>query len=334
LFTGTEPSLILRSAHHLRFEVGPMDRTQTQDYHGGTSAEEIAALVSLAFGVRLRTGGITRLYFRDDDVVGRPMVQPPEAVPYLGYSRGQMRVIPGAAREVDLAPEAIDLLARYPLLAAQDAIVVARAARLYQNGLWVSELEPALAWIMLVSAVEAAANRAWCEDQPPLDLLIRAKPALAEACRAAGGEAHVNEVAGLIAEGMKATVKFLRFLEQYHPGPPGTRPNRAQIQWEWTRTGLRGALATVYDYRSRALHDGVPFPLPMCFPPMGVGGVPDERSLGGGIQALGGTWTGEDLPMFLHIFDYIVRKSLVAWWRSLPTERLHEPAFAAVPPQE
>src|SRR4051794_14623716 len=37
----------------------------------------------------------------------------------------------------------------------------------------------------------------------------------------------------------------------------------------------------------------------------------------------GGTWVAEDLPTHLHVFEYIVRGTLLKWWNSIldqPTE--------------
>jgi hypothetical protein len=54
---------------------------------------------------------------------------------------------------------------------------------LYQDVLWVAESEPNLAWIMLVSAVEAAANRGQTSKDEPLLRLCSGNPDLFE-----GGE--------------------------------------------------------------------------------------------------------------------------------------------------
>ena len=46
-------------------------KTDVSRYHGGDLDEELAALVSLALGVRCRTGGSVR-WFRGDDAKGNP----------------------------------------------------------------------------------------------------------------------------------------------------------------------------------------------------------------------------------------------------------------------
>ena len=78
-------------------------------------------------------------------------------------------------------------------------------------------------------------------------------------------------------------------------------------------------LGTVYEYRSRALHAGTPFPGPMLLSPyMVLGGVilPELPHGGGAVSSSGGTWTAKDLPVSLHTFHYITRNALLKWWDS------------------
>jgi hypothetical protein len=57
-------------------------------------------------------------------------------------------------------------------------------------------------------------------------------------------------------------------------------------------------------------------PAPLCEPPhMFDDGVPSERPLGLGSAAGSATWRPKDLPMHLHTFAYVVRGTLLAWWR-------------------
>ena len=87
---------------------------------------------------------------------------------------------------------------------------------------------------------------------------------------------------------------------------------------------MRTALDQIYGYRSLALHAGVPFPAPMCFPPLSVGQTPPERPLGLATASLGGVWKYEDMPMHLHVFAYIVHGALTKWWECLKTGKEQE----------
>ena len=72
----------------------------------------------------------------------------------------------------------------------------------------------------------------------------------------------------------------------------------------------------VYKYRSKKLHDGKSIPHPMCGPPDKDPGSShfSEIFLAPLIGTGGAVWKKEDLPMNLHIYEYITRKTLINWW--------------------
>jgi len=76
-------------------------------------------------------------------------------------------------------------------------------------------------------------------------------------------------------------------------------------------------LRKIYDWRSKALHGGTPFPEPMCNPPFQQKDACFEKPIGLASQTKGATWVAADTPMCLHIFEYIVRHSLLNWWDSM-----------------
>jgi hypothetical protein len=85
-------------------------------------------------------------------------------------------------------------------------------------------------------------------------------------------------------------------------------------------------LSQGYEYRSKALHDGMPFPAPMCAAPVKLDKsweVFGENPYGlgksslGGMSESGGVWLAKDIPMLLYTFEYIVRHALNGWWSSM-----------------
>lgn len=56
------PAIVLRLEYYLEYEPVPMDRTDAKRYHGGELSDEIAALVALCLGIRLKSGGYTRRF--------------------------------------------------------------------------------------------------------------------------------------------------------------------------------------------------------------------------------------------------------------------------------
>src|SRR5439155_20781248 len=131
----------------------------------------------------------------------------------------------------------------------------------------------------LVSAVEAAANQAALADMDPVELLESADRPLFERMRQNSDPKLLAEVAVILAPKYKATAKFLGFLQKHAPAPPAERPAQEMLRVEWER--LRKALEVVYDWRSKALHEAIPFPAPLCMLVMFGSWPPPERPLPG-----------------------------------------------------
>jgi hypothetical protein len=124
-------------------------------------------------------------------------------------------------------------------------------------------------------------------------------------------------VAEIIADSLGSTSKFVKFVLNFLPHKPINRFIK-WLQFNWSRTSMRNTLGKIYDYRSRALHDGSPFPAPMCEPPFynpEWGMTYSEKPPGGAAGAMCGTWLPEDTPILLHTFEYITRGFLINWWK-------------------
>lgn len=307
------PVLYLRVGSHLsESDVRPdMSKTDTSSYHGGWIADEFAALLSLALGRRVMNGGETRTSVVGDDPRGKPF-EYGHRRPYLPRSEFTS-VLPRSTGSLELT-EVVDVLELYRALDAGSAVALARAARLYQRGIWIADDEPSEAWVRLVSSMEAAAG-VWSDpgDVAPAELLRQFHPGLHRLLVKCGGDDLAGKAAGQLTGILGAQRKFLAFFEQFAPGPPANDTESGVMDWG----NLDERLKRIYDYRSRELHDGVPFPVPMCNSPEQLGdGVFAERSPGLAASASGAVWKAEDLPMHLWVFEYIARCSLLAWWRS------------------
>jgi hypothetical protein len=310
--------VVLRVAHHAdNSDQGP-DMAQTRDaaWHGGFLDEEFAALLALSLGMRCKAAGCTRQFELGRDPRGMP-VEYLRAPPYLPPLARKPQ-IPRAAG-THLLDDAIELLQRYPRLRVDDAVALLRAARSYQEGLWVSESDPEYAWLKLISAVETAANRSW-SGEPDATVLLREWDAgLAAALEAAGGIELLTRAAERLAPATRATHKFLSFLDTFLPPPPEHRPPPAlRVDWD----DMRDLLSLIYRYRSEALHGGKPFPAPLLWPPMKPfpDQPPEERPIGQGAAQGQHVWQEADLPMHLHFFEHVARGALQAWWLSMPPE--------------
>jgi hypothetical protein len=83
------------------------------------------------------------------------------------------------------------------------------------------------------------------------------------------------------------------------------------VDWD----ALEPVLDVLYDHRSRDLHDGIPFPAPLCAgPPADEHGVPAEAFPLLGAQQAGGSWPAARLPLYLHAFVHLTGGALRRWW--------------------
>ena len=312
----SRPSIVLRVEWHPPFENLPLPLTATNDsmYHGGDLPDEIAALVALCLGIRIKAGGEIRRFIVGNDPLGHPVssvVRPDPVLPVL-VDAIHKEPIPSlqAQHRLDEAKRLLDLIEIKP----KDAVALVRAARLYQEAVWISSTTPELSWLMLTSAVEVVANR-WRENsETPIERLRASRPELEQLLLTKGDEEFVNEVAKSIAPYMGATKKFLDFLLEFLPPAPEKRPEWAQLSWE--TKNMKKALGKVYAYRSKALHGGIPFPYPMSHPGMAIGDSNILAEIPSGLAAgsLGGSWVAQDMPMLLHTYEYIARNAVLNWW--------------------
>lgn len=286
-----------------------MTRSNQETFHGGGLPEEVAALISLALGIRMQPGGVIREFLDPDDPRGTP-VQHGHRRPYLPTAR--KTCIPSLqGGDLGVLEEK---LAFYPNVRPEKVIEVVRAARSYQLGAWMADVDPEFAWLKFVSALETAANCWWRGDNDPAAALEFAKPELAETLRINGSEALVAKVGHLLKDQLRATRKFYDFTARYKPEPPIERPPIVD-QTNWNE--LDRAIRRIYGYRSMSLHAGQPFPPAMLEEPWRFGRREPsiEKPLGLAAGFEDSVWQADELPMLLHVFEYITRESLLHWMR-------------------
>lgn len=328
------PVLVLRFSIHIalgsemaaRVEPSPTGTGDRGGFVGGTPDDELAALIALEHGVRIAAAAPTRFYSRHTtEARGCPV--------HLGYP-------PPSLPQVHRPPVLPALLARrsfsrrllksYPSLHPSTALRLARAARSYQQAIWVADTEPSLAWLLLVSAAETAANE-WSRlahepNMSPTELLERMRPDFALRLRKAADSAAdgvLDEVGTTLRDVHRAQWKFSEFLIRYGLDAPIPRPTVGPI--EWSAASMRNTLAAVYKYRSNALHGGEPVPVPMCRPPERSDSTADEVGWSerptGNAYTDGGLWTKAELPINLHAFHHLVRTAIKGWWGELAEQK-------------
>jgi hypothetical protein len=283
-------------------------RTDEGSFHGGDEGDELAALLSLAFGARVESGGITRNWFIGETPLegpGWPTLwrQPPE------LHRTVTSVFPDDVSTLDLE-KALPVLRSYFSSSASQATAMVRAARLYQKALWVADADTNQSFLWLVAALEAAAVHHRGLRLTAIEALEEGLPELYEAV--SSDPLLLGQVAEAVKDLTKSTKRFISFGMDFHPPAPESRPHEFN-QVDWSK--MRKHLGKIYEYRSKALHSGVPFPTPMCERPGRLAGVEAyaERPSANGYRAYGAEWRSKDLPMHLHTFAYVARGALLAW---------------------
>ena len=310
------PIIYVRIENYLQFEIPDMLRTLTDAYHGGTLVDEIAALVSLSLGIRIKAGKPSRYFQDNDDPRGHPVGW--RRQPEFLSTDYQRLVMPSAVRTRPL--DLLSPLASIPTMRLDDANVLIKAARSYQKALLVTEEDPSMSWLFLVTAIEKASFQWKVSGVEKVDILREFKPNL---CKKLETVEKKEEILLIIADEisnlMGSQKKFIEFMKKYLPPPPPIRPPEwAQINWE--EDSLKKSFIAIYTHRSKALHEGTPFPMPMCDPPSRDRNGEKawhEKPFAIAYSGLGGTWRSKDIPMYLNTFEYIVRNALLKWWREL-----------------
>ena len=309
------PAVALRLGLYIGFIAPSFDKTDASRYHGGSIADEIGALASLLVGVRIRAGGRTRWFDDAEDPKGRPIAWDLQAYHALNVGPEGF-VLPGVSSLHSLEP--LRGIKSYVDLSPEQAIALTKAARLYQEALWLAESEPNLAWLLFVSAIETAATFWDNSKVSPLDRLKASRPKFVTYLQ----NTNIPDLSTRVAEEFKESIgsakKFIDFLITFLPPPPIKRPGEwGQVIWD--QNNLSKIFRMIYKYRSEALHDGRPFPAPMCEPPFKheTWDAVAERPGATAVSVHGNTWLVKDTPMLLHTFEYIVRNALNSWWDSM-----------------
>lgn len=283
----------------------------SEAYHGGTVGDEIAALVSLSLGVRLRVAGTSRISGIHDPGDKQRSIYL-EVPPLAHPGRPGREHIPAALTR----PAQLDQLERldsFPSIPEKPQMELVRAARAYATGLWWSNEDGNLAWLQLVSAIEVAANYRQQVRATAEELIADLWPELWAVLEALDPEVRA-EISKLLAPQVRATRKFVSFLAECAPEPPEQRPSFDVL--DWTRMADHAKL--IYRLRSDALHNGKPFPQPMLEIPRreengSIQEVPGGLTTGG----YGAIWAAEETPMLLATFEHIARGALLKWWDEL-----------------
>src|SRR5690606_3444059 len=119
---------------------------------------------------------------------------------------------------------------------------------------WIAESQPELSWLMLVFAIERAAQHSHQSAYSPFESMRLFRPDLVDFLIEGCGEITAQKVAEKLEYIFGSTRKFRDFIldSKFLPDPPQSRPSSKHFQLPWTKRALRKSLTKIYDWRSLA----------------------------------------------------------------------------------
>jgi hypothetical protein len=325
-----KPAIVLRIDYHLsnseeeeyslkQFE---LKKTKKEYYHAGNIQDEIASLLSLFLGIRVKSGNCCREFDNDGDPKGKPRGPKFVKIPILPQALSMNPILPKAIGKHCLNSTE-KMFSDFFKLDDLDAYELIQSARYYQEAIWFSESFPNLSWLLFTSAIERAANY-WKKSEKisKIEALKISQPNLFNELQSEFGINSVEIVAKHIGGMLKATKKFVDFLIKFCPrNPPNRERPPKYCRMNWKKSNLESVFTKIYDHRSDALHNCIPFPEPMCESPYPIkikGKIKYEEIPWA--EAYGHSnsyWIKKDVPILLYTFEYIVRMSILKWMDSM-----------------
>lgn len=303
------PSLYLFvDLYPIGVKYSPPDHSDS--YHAGSIQDELAALISLLFGIKLAAGERTRTYHAGD-YRGQSLVNGVLPDPIMRFVESP--IVPSSQRETFLCN--VPLLSEFYRLGISKARKLVKAARLYQQALSLSDENAEYSWLFLVSSIESLAQDWAGVTEDPETSLQEMDPMILNILCEHSAENAYSDLARHLIEKRGVIRKFTGFLLQHLPPPPSLRPP-AEHQLEWQPAVMKKTFTKIYQLRSEHLHQGKPIPAPMCLyrPGLFADGSLGEILPQDAYRMKMNTWQKKDLPMLLQTFEYIVRWSIIDWW--------------------
>lgn len=283
----------------------------TSDFHGGWYTDEIAALISLKLGVRAHAGTVTREYNYYAPEYGQPRAEQSPPPPFS--DKNKRSIIPFCKKNISI--EELKEVNNIHHLNETDFNHLIRAARSFQDSLWICESSPNLAWLLMVSALETAAQQ-WDQSKGSnIEKFKESKPDLFNALNNDQYKNLIPVISDEFSSTFGAGKKFRDFCVEFLPDEPQERPDLGRIKWK--KQPLKDIFIKIYNLRSIALHTGQPFPAPMCSAPDRHSGISEMGVTALASSTLGGTWTPKEAPINLNIFFHMTHSILNKWWDSL-----------------
>lgn len=261
-------------------------------YHGGGITDELVALSSLFLRRRLKLGSMVRRNDQPTMIDFKSLTTEIDKPLLLGESNIEVlskwiKLVEGLIPKYHL---------RYIL-----------AVKFYHRALLLIEDEPDLAYLNLISAIEILCQETDIGQIGLNDLDTN----LSELVESVNDEAIRNALKRAILKRERFIKRrFTEFILQHIEKEfwtEGIRPEHGQIKPD----DLSGILNTIYDQRSRTLHNGEPFPVSIFYPPL----LDAEIDFSLGMSSGEKKWEPKDFIPYPHFFERLVNHVLKTFLR-------------------
>ena len=209
-------------------------------------------------------------------------------------------------------------------------VYIIKASKLYSDAIFLGETDPNIAFVLLVSSIESVAEDFFCSSgiNNFTDLFVKESEIceIMKKTKAKYGvqnkkisDLFINDKSNKNTK-IPIDIKFMFFLIKFmpHESPPNIGDISENYQLNWNeKIKMLEAFATIYNYRSRYLHDGTSFPLPMLLSPLQFPFKFYPEKPPANCYHEGIYFDEMALPMYLYVFEYIVQKSIKNWWLDL-----------------
>lgn len=287
---GEERKLCLRIKEKALLYGGVRDAKRNEFYHGGSIADEIVALSSLALhgryilGPMVRDNDQPRIYCRGNDRIAESLIKGKKD---LGELSQFFDLVKGLKSEYHL---------KYIL-----------AVRLYHQALLVMDEQPDIAYLNLVSSIEAL-----CQDYPVEKMtLSKIDKKLSSLVNSIEDIELRREIERrLIKKERMINKRFVVFIKAYTDESFWKRPDRPE-RGKVSPDQFESILKKIYRQRSKYLHTGEPFQNTIYIPPL----QGEEIPLGLATMYRGKLWEEKDYIPYPHFFEKLVNHVLINFLR-------------------
>lgn len=269
---GMRGAALLRHCwYECRGDTGLQYETKTKSSFdtGQEVSDDIGCLISLLLGIRIRASGKTKWLRRHEGVWKETLLDYPSIPEGFDQAPHSSLVVPWAKPGKKANLNDLRAIRSIADIDSEELVELVRGAKLFSSAVWYCEIDPSLAWLQLISALEAFAFLYSRSQSPcPLEAFQNSDPELFKRIEKIENPELLHDLAMKLKNTTQSTKKFLDFCKRYHHEAPNEdlRPPKA-FQVNWSPNGWKKILNTVYGYRSSFLHAGKPMPFPMSLPP-------------------------------------------------------------------